>query len=167
MYGRQAKSIAEQMNVSVKEATSVIKNFFQEFPKVADYIVYVQDHAFEKGYVETVGGRRRRLPDMQLEPYEFSYIDASKSASFNPLDFSTEQDLNTEVPELVVEKYWSEMEAAWGFSKKREVQSRAEAEGIKIVDNGGKIADAERQCLNSVIQGQLGPISIERAKRCA
>ena len=30
---------------------------------------------------------------------------------------------------------------------------RDREEGIKIHDNGGKIADAERQCLNSVIQG--------------
>ena len=34
-----------------------------------------------------------------------------------------------------------------------EAKSEAREEGIKITDNGGKIADAERQCVNSIIQG--------------
>lgn len=153
MYGRGANSIAEQMNVSVKEANKVIEDFFSEFPKVADYIVYVQQHAQENGYVETAMGRRRRLPDMSLPEYEFEYIDQSKNEDFDPFDFSGEQEMSNEVPEHIVEEYWSLLDRAWGFKKKQEIKDKAKAEGIRITDNGGKIADAQRQCLNSVIQG--------------
>lgn len=153
MYGRGAASIAEQMNVSVKEASKVMEDFFKQFPKVADYIVFVQQHAIDYGYTETATGRRRRLPDMSLPQYTFEYIDASKNENFDPLDFDGDAEGSTEVPEYIIEQYWAELDRAWGFKKRNEIKSRALEEGIKIHDNGGKIADAERQCLNSVIQG--------------
>lgn len=153
MYGRQSKSIAEQMKVSVKEAQKVILTFYETFPKVAEFVNSVQDLAISEGYVETLGGRKCRLPDMMLDTYEFEYIDESKSASFDPLDFSGSQNTSTQVPESVIESYWNELDRAWGFKKKQEIISRAKQEGIRIKDNGGKIAEAERQCLNSVIQG--------------
>lgn len=153
MYGRGAHSIAEQMNVSLKEANKVIEDFFTEFPKVADYIVFVQQHAEERGFVETATGRRRRLPDMSLPEYTFEYVDASKNVDFDPFNFDEEQEMSNEVPEYVIEQYWAELDKAWGFKKKADIKARALEEGIKIHDNGGKIADAQRQCLNSVIQG--------------
>ena len=153
MYGRGAHSIAEQMNVSLKEANKVIEDFFTEFPKVADYIVFVQQHAEEKGFVETATGRRRRLPDMSLPEYTFEYVDASKNVDFDPFNFDEDQEMSNEVPEYVIEQYWAELDRAWGFKKKADIKARALEEGIKIHDNGGKIADAQRQCLNSVIQG--------------
>lgn len=153
MYGRGANSIAEQMNVSVKEANKVIEDFFSEFPKVADYIIFVQQQAQDLGYVQTATGRRRRLPDMSLPEYEFEYIDASKNEDFDPFNFDADQQMDDAVPEHIIEKYWAQLDRAWGFKKKQEIKDQAKAEGILIKDNGGKIADAQRQCLNSVIQG--------------
>lgn len=153
MYGRGAKAVAEQMNVSVKEADKVIKDFFGEFPKIGEYIIKVQQDAIDYGYVETATGRRRRLPDMALPEYSFEYIDGSKNDNFDPLDFTDESDVSTEVPEYVVEEYWNLLDRAWGYKQKEKIKLQAKEEGIRIHDNGGKIADAERQCLNSVIQG--------------
>lgn len=153
MYGRGAASIAEQMKVSVKEASKVMEDFFKQFPKVAEYIVFVQQHAIDYGYTETATGRRRRLPDMSLPQYTFEYVDASKNENFDPLDFDGKAEGSTEVPDYIIEQYWAELDRAWGFKKRNEIKSRALEEGIRIHDNGGKIADAERQCLNSVIQG--------------
>lgn len=153
MYGRGAHSIAEQMNVSVKEANKVIEDFFSEFPKVADYIIFVQQQAQDVGYVQTATGRRRRLPDMSLPEYEFEYIDASKNEDFDPFNFDKDQQMDDTVPEYIIEKYWAQLDRAWGFKKKQGIKDEAKAEGILIRDNGGKIADAHRQCLNSVIQG--------------
>lgn len=153
MYGRGAASIAEQMNVTTKEAQQVMTDFFKQFPKVAEYIVFVQQHAIDYGYTETAMGRRRRLPDMALSEYTFEWTDASKDTAFDPLDFEAEDNEAGQVPEHLVEQYWAELDRAWGFKKKNAIKERALQEGIKITDNGGKIADAERQCLNSVIQG--------------
>lgn len=153
MYGRGAASIAEQMNVSVKEATKVMEEFFSQFPKVADYIIHVQQMAIDYGYTETAMGRRRRLPDMSLPDYTFEYSDASKNENFDPLDFDSDLEASTEVPDYIIEQYLVQLDRAWGYKQKAKIKAEALEEGIRIHDNGGKIADAERQCLNSVIQG--------------
>lgn len=153
MYGRGSSAIAEQTGLSKKAAEKIISDFFAEFPKVGEYIIFVQQHAIDYGYVETATGRRRRLPDMSLPEYTFEYIDGSKNDNFDPLDFSDDSEADTEVPEYIVEQYWSQLDRAWGYKQKEAVKQKAKEEGIKIHDNGGKIADAERQCLNSVIQG--------------
>ena len=45
------------------------------------------------------------------------------------------------------------------FSQKRAVFEEAAKEGIHIIDNGGKIADASRQCVNARIQGSAADMS--------
>lgn len=162
MYGRGASSIAEQMGISKKEAEQTIKDFFANFPKVAEFVMNAQQSAMELGYVETACGRKRRLPDMQLEPYEITPLQTAKSANFNPLFDDDEEDEDIDpmyVPDEIYDKYYTLMEKAWGNAQKQKVKAQAEAEGYKITDNGGKIADAERQCVNSIIQGSSADIT--------
>lgn len=66
MYGRSAKSIAEQLGVSEIEGQAIIDDFDRNFPNVERKIKQLQTFAKTYGYVETVYNRKRRLPDMQL-----------------------------------------------------------------------------------------------------
>ena len=50
------------------------------------------------------------------------------------------------------------MRNTWGSGKRKLYQEAAE-EGIIITDNGGKIADATRQCVNSRIQGSASDMT--------
>lgn len=162
MYGRGSGSIAEQMGISKKEADKIIADFFKQFPRVADFVLSSQQLARDYGYVETACGRKRRLTDMQLEPYEITCVASAKSANFNPLfddeDEEDEIDLSF-VPDDIFEYYVEKMEKAWSRQAKEKIKEEALAEGYKIVDNGGKIADAERQCVNSIIQGSSADIT--------
>ena len=159
MYGRGEASIAEQMGVSTKEAKKVISNFFERFPKVADFVVSSQDGAWENGFVETIAGRKRRLPDMQLPEYDFKPVNGAKNENFDPLDFDNDEEIDPNyVPQRIIDKYTSQLERAWG-KQKREIISKAKEEGYIITDNGGKIADAERQCVNSRIQGSAADMT--------
>ena len=151
MYGRGAKAIAEQLNCSTKEAQKIVDTFYTEFPKVKKWMNDVLAHAREYGYVETAWGRKRRLPDVQLEPYEFELM-AGGPSTFDPLSWEEDQG-EAEVDPAVKKKYIKQLEKTWGGKEKRDIIMRAREEGIKITDNGGKIADAERQCVNSIIQG--------------
>ena len=151
MYGRGAKAIAEQLNCSTKEAQKIVDTFYTEFPKVKKWMNDVLAHAREYGYVETAWGRKRRLPDVQLETYEFELM-AGGPSTFDPLSWDEDQG-EAEVDPAVKKKYINQLEKAWGSKEKRDIIMRAREEGIKITDNGGKIADAERQCVNSIIQG--------------
>lgn len=157
MYGRGAKAIAEQLNCSTKEAQKIVDTFYTEFPKVKKWMNDVLAHAHEYGYVETAWGRKRRLPDVQLEPYEFELM-AGGPSTFDPLLWEEDQG-EAEVDPAVKKKYIKQLEKAWGVKEKRDIIMRAREEGIKITDNGGKIADAERQCVNSIIQGSAADMT--------
>ena len=159
MYGRGEASIAEQMNVSIKEAKKIIENFFSGFPKVAQFVIDSQQSAYDYGYVETIAGRKRRLPDMQLDEYEIKPINGAKNENFDPLNFDDDADFDEDyVSPRIINKYTALMEKAWG-KKKREIIQQAAQEGYQIIDNGGKIADASRQTVNSRIQGSAADMT--------
>ena len=169
MYGRGVNSIAEQMNITKEEAQQVINDFYKQFPKVKEFVEFAQENARTYGFVETAWGRKRRLPNMQLDPIEITIENPNLISTFNPLDFSCTE--NTEVSDEVYYKYLRLMNRAYGREAKEKVKQQAKAEGYKLVDNGGYIADAQRQCVNSIIQGsaadmtKIAMIQIHRNKR--
>lgn len=148
MYSRGAAGIAEQLNITVKEANEITEAFYSAFPKIKQCIDDSHAMARAKGYVETVKGRKRRLPAMQLPPYEFKIQDSSKLVTFDALDFDSIAEPT--IPDERKIYYASKMDHAYGFAQKQKIKDEALREGIEIIDNGGKIADASRQCLNCV-----------------
>lgn len=154
MYGRGAKAISEQIGSSVKEAQRIVDTFYDSFPTVKKWMDKVLVDAKRNGYVETAWGRKRRLPDVQLPPYEFELIEGagSQASSFDPLNFDEDQG-EAGVDPALIQKYSKRLANARGWRDKRDIVEAARKEGIKVVDNGGKIAEAERQCVNSIIQG--------------
>ena len=169
MYGRGVNSIAEQMNITKEEAQQVINDFYKQFPKVKEFVEFAQENARTYGFVETAWGRKRRLPNMQLDPIEITVENPNLISTFNPLDFNSTA--STEVSDEVYYKYLRLMNRAYGREAKEKVKQQAKAEGYKLVDNGGYIADAQRQCVNSIIQGsaadmtKIAMIQIHRNKR--
>lgn len=157
MYGRGVTSIAEQMNISKEEAQQVINDFYNQFPKVKGFVDFAQENAREYGFVETAWGRKRRLPNIQLDPIEITVENPNLVDTFNPLDFSSTR--NTEVSDEVYFKYLKLMNRAFGREAKEKIKQMAKDEGYKLVDNGGYIADVQRQCVNSIIQGSAADMT--------
>lgn len=155
LYGRQIPSIAEQLGVSIKEAQAIYDKVIASFPALGQFIEDSQEMARTEGYVTTAWGRRRHLHDMQLERYEFSY--SGKVTNFDPLDFGSE--VSTEVPKKVKDNYTKQLDKAFGWKKKNDIIQSALSQGIKIKDNGGFIAQAERQCVNARVQGSAADIT--------
>lgn len=163
MYGKEPDSIAKDLGISKKDANETYNSFFKLFPKIRDFMLNTQDMARNFGYIETMGGRKRRLPDMQLEPYEMKII-ADKSINYDPLDFSSDSSTkNLEIDEEVKEELKRKLKRACWYQERMQVFDYAEKEyGIKIIDNTLKISDATRQCVNSVIQGSAADM-VKRA----
>ena len=65
LYGRQAKSIGEQINVPEKEAQELVDSFFKSFPKIKELDKITKLGATQNGYITTICGRKRRLPDIK------------------------------------------------------------------------------------------------------
>ena len=64
VYGISAFSLADDIKVSVKEAESFINNYFDRYPDVKRYIDTAVASAKQKGYAETIFGRRRHIPEL-------------------------------------------------------------------------------------------------------
>ena len=159
LYGRGVPSIAEQLGTSTEKAQRIKDSVFKGFPAIPKFEEDSLDMAYEKGYVTTLWGRKRRLPDLQLPEYEFKWRDGAP-IDRDLLDFSDteESENNTTVPADLQQKYIRKLRNCY-FGQKRKIFEEANKEGIWIIDNGGKIADAQRQCVNARIQGSAADMS--------
>ena len=161
LYGRGVPSIAEQLGITTKKAQAIKDSVFKGFPAIPKFEEDSLDMAYEKGYVTTLWGRKRRLPDLQLPEYEFRWKDGvprdDDLLDFDGFESTSEPDVY-DVPEETIRKYTKKLRNCY-FSQKRKIFEEANAEGIWIVDNGAKIADAQRQCVNSRIQGSAADMS--------
>lgn len=64
IYGISAFGLAEQLQSSRAEAKLLIDGYFEAFPGVIAFIEQAKEKAREKGYAETLFGRKRFLPDI-------------------------------------------------------------------------------------------------------
>ncbi|NHU84056.1 DNA polymerase I [Kocuria sp. JC486] len=64
VYGLSSYGLSQQLNISVDEARTMMADYFKRFGGVRDFLRGVVDEAREKGYTETIDGRRRYLPDL-------------------------------------------------------------------------------------------------------
>ncbi|MGM0375961.1 MAG: DNA polymerase I [Bacteroidota bacterium] len=64
IYGISVFGLSERLNIPRGEAKEIIDGYFENFPGVKKYMDRVIARAREQGYVETMFGRRRYLPDI-------------------------------------------------------------------------------------------------------
>ncbi len=64
IYGISAFGLADRLNISRTEARTIIDNYFRQYPYVKEYMDHSIEQAREKGYVETIMGRKRYLRDI-------------------------------------------------------------------------------------------------------
>lgn len=171
LYGRGVPSIAEQLfgtpkndeekKKFTKKAQTIKDSVFKGFPAIPQFEEDSLRMAEELGYVTTLWGRKRRLPDLQLPEFEFKWKDgAPPDDDLLDFDAMNKPEYNTdEVPMDIQNYYLKRLSKCKRLSDKQEVFAEASEEGIRIIDNGGKIADAQRQCVNARIQGSAADMS--------
>ena len=67
LYGMGPFGLASRTGISQAEARTFIKNYFNEFSGVKNYLDEIVEKAKVDGYVETLFGRRRYIPDIQAK----------------------------------------------------------------------------------------------------
>ena len=148
-YGRGAASVGEQIGKSREEAQAIIDNFFKSFPKVKEFIESSIDSAHKLGYIEDVAGRRRRLPDALLSKYEIKDLKEKNINIFNPILGTSDRVISNSR----IESYRKDLSKIRNRNDFEIIRKKALIDGIEIKDNTGFIAQAERQAVNSRIQG--------------
>ena len=64
MYGISAFGLSQRLGISRVESKKLIEDYFEKFPAISSFIEDTLAAARENGYVETLFGRRRYLPDI-------------------------------------------------------------------------------------------------------
>ena len=168
LYGMGEQGIADDLDIPLEEAKKIKDAVYKGVPAIPKFEKDSLNFAYENGYVTTVCGRKRRLPELQLDEYEFKWSDEHKSDG-DLLDFDSEE-VEQEIPERTIKKYLTMLHNC-RFNEKQKIFQQANKEGIWIIDNGKKIADATRQCVNSRVQGsaadltKLAMVNTSRNKR--
>jgi DNA polymerase-1 len=62
IYGMSAYGLTQTTDLTLAEAENFVETYFQRFPGIKDYLDRVKEQAREKGYVETLLGRKRYFP---------------------------------------------------------------------------------------------------------
>lgn len=151
-------TLAKRINKTNKEAQEIFDNFFRSFPKVEELITSSKQFLRENGYVEDWAGRRRHLTDYFLNPYEATYKDEEivLSKTFNPIIGCENRPL---ADNLLTD--WVNKAKATRNNKDFEqlAQEALKKDGVILTANTGRIAQAERQCLNARIQGSAASLT--------
>jgi len=66
VYGTSAFSLAKELGTSAAEAQKFIDRYFSELPGVKAYLDRVVQEARERGYSETILGRKRQVPELRM-----------------------------------------------------------------------------------------------------
>jgi DNA polymerase I len=142
-YGVSAYGLASRLGISNSEAKEMIDQYFERFPGVQTYIDETTEFAKEHGYVKTMMGRRRYIPDINSRnwnvrsfaertainmPIQGTAADIIKLAMIRIQDYLEGENLKTRMlvqvhDELVFELHKSESEAV--SSKIRELMEKA------------------------------------------
>ncbi len=63
-YGMEAYGLSQRLDIPVDEAAEILKAYFEAFPAVRKYMDDTVAEARERGYTETLFGRRRKIPEL-------------------------------------------------------------------------------------------------------
>lgn len=64
LYGQQAWGLSRELGISLEEASSFIKTYFQRYQRVKDFIESCKERVRETGKTETIIGRERPIPEI-------------------------------------------------------------------------------------------------------
>jgi DNA polymerase-1 len=70
VYGLSDYGLADRLNIARDEAKAFIDAYLERFSKVAEFMAATIEQAKEQGYVQTLFGRRRQIPELRARNYQ-------------------------------------------------------------------------------------------------
>lgn len=135
-YGLGASALSDKLEIPLEEAEQLMKDFKQNLSGVFEYEARLKEFARKTGYVETLGGRKRRFPDYALPEFTIT------GAQGQP------------VPEVLKQQIANKFKYVWKYNERKELVTQLEMQHqVNIIDNNMTRNEDATQILNSVIQG--------------
>ena len=84
IYGMSDYGLEQATNLSREEASQFIALYFEKYPKVKEYIEATKEQARKFGYVQTVMGRRRFIPEINSPNRQVKRVSVRRMSSSRP-----------------------------------------------------------------------------------
>ncbi|GAA5218568.1 DNA polymerase I [Corallincola platygyrae] len=159
IYGMSAFGLSRQLGIPRHEAQSYMDTYFERYPGVLEYMERTRKEAEEKGYVETLFGRRLHLPDIKAR--NMARKKAAERAAINAPMQGTAADI-IKLAMLKVDD-WIQTEGKGQISMVMQVhdelvfevdQNQAEALSAKVCELMSSAADLDVPLLVEAGQGE-------------
>jgi DNA polymerase I-like protein with 3'-5' exonuclease and polymerase domains/5'-3' exonuclease len=106
LYGMGVTALQKNLGTTREEATTYYNNYFATFPRIAAYVEDTKTFARERGYTETIFGRRRYFPGITTGPV-FMRAFAERMAVNAPI-----QGTNADIVKIAISLIQHDLEAA-------------------------------------------------------
>src|SRR5574344_1400393 len=143
LYSKGIQSIGDDLGVSKDAAQDIYDKVMEAFPSLQKFMEDSVESAKQQGFVTTYHGTKRRLPDINM-PRVTVKPKKSSDYSTNTRDYwykKINKARNSRLP-------WAEKRQLIS-----DVEEEADEAGWIVKDNSGFIAESERRCVNSIVQG--------------
>lgn len=166
-YGMSVQSISESLfgtredmtdEQKLKEAQKIQDSLMKGFPDLARAISDAQRKAATLGYTETILGRRRHHPNMQLPKFEFEPMDGYVNPDIDPLDPKSLEN-KEQIPKRIIDNLTKEFNSYKWYGKIVKRTKELAEQKIKVINNSYKIEEASRQVFNAIIQGSAADLT--------
>ena len=167
-YGMDNKTIGQKVygddptitdDEKAEKAAEIFDALMRGFPDLNKAILSAQRKAARLGYTETILGRRRHHPDMQLPLYQFKPGKGYVNPDFDPLNPATFEN-STDIPERIKEALLKELTSYKYFGQVwRRIKELSERDNIQVINNRQKIEEAKRKVWNAIIQGSAAELT--------
>lgn len=99
IYGISAHGLSQRLGIDRKEAKSIIDSYFETYPGVNAFMKEIVQEAKDKGYVETILGRKRKLSDINSKNFTVRGF-AERNAINSPIQGSAADIIKVAMIEL-------------------------------------------------------------------
>jgi len=137
----------------LKEGQKIQDALMKGFPDLARAIAEAQKKTVQLGYTETILGRRRHHPNMQLPRFEFEPMDGYVNPDIDPLDPKSLEN-KEQIPKRIVQALTKEFNSYKWYGKIVKRTKELAEQKIRVINNSYKIEEASRQVFNAIIQGE-------------
>jgi DNA polymerase-1 len=87
IYGQGALALSRQLSITLEEAKAFIKHYFERFSGVRAWLDKTVEEARQRGFVETLFGRRRYIPELRDRNFSIRSF-GERTATNSPLQGS-------------------------------------------------------------------------------
>ena len=107
-YGVTGYGLSERTELTPREADAFIKTYFETYPRIKEYIDGTRDQALERGYVETLLGRRRYFPELGTQARVHRNV---RDAAFRMAINAPIQGTAADILKVAMNHLWHELKA--------------------------------------------------------